>query len=130
MTDDVFPDPDTPFGERVQRRLRDEAVIWLTTVGSDGTPQPNPVWFVPEGSDILIYNQLGAHRLTHIQDNPRVSLNFDDDGDGGDIVVMCGRAEVLADHPRANETPSYMDKYRDAAIEVSGDLDAFSAAYP
>jgi hypothetical protein len=39
----VLPDPATPFGERVARRLREEAVIWLTTMGADGTPQPNPV---------------------------------------------------------------------------------------
>jgi len=45
----VFPDPNTPFGERVQRRLATSKVIWLTTVGADGTPQPNPVWFVVDG---------------------------------------------------------------------------------
>ena len=36
-------DPSTPFGERVRRRLRDVVVVWLNTVGADGTPQPNPV---------------------------------------------------------------------------------------
>jgi hypothetical protein len=41
--DAVLPDPATPFGARVARRLRDETVIWLTAVAADGTPQPNPV---------------------------------------------------------------------------------------
>lgn len=36
----------TEYGARVARRLQDEQVIWLTTVGRDGTPQPNPVWFI------------------------------------------------------------------------------------
>ena len=57
MTDDVFPDPSTPFGQRVQRRLRDEQVIWLTTVGADGTPQPNPVWFLVDGTTVVVYNR-------------------------------------------------------------------------
>ena len=49
----VLPDAGTPFGDRVRERLVDEQVIWLTTVGADGTPQPNPVWFLwtPEEGD-------------------------------------------------------------------------------
>ncbi|MFE4564688.1 pyridoxamine 5'-phosphate oxidase family protein [Streptomyces anulatus] len=38
-------DAATPFGEEVGKRLAEEHVIWLTTIGADTTPQPNPVWF-------------------------------------------------------------------------------------
>ena len=41
----VLPDTTTPFGRQVARRLQEEPIGWLTTVGADGTPQPNPVWF-------------------------------------------------------------------------------------
>ena len=34
------------FGQRAAERLRTEEVIWLTTVGNDGMPQPSPVWFL------------------------------------------------------------------------------------
>ena len=30
------------YGERLRRRLTGEMTIWLTTVGRDDTPQPNP----------------------------------------------------------------------------------------
>ncbi len=33
------------FGARVLRRLEEEQIIWLTTGGKDGAPQPNPVRF-------------------------------------------------------------------------------------
>ena len=33
----------TEFGARVERRLREEPVIWLTTVRDDLLPQPSPV---------------------------------------------------------------------------------------
>lgn len=36
--------PSGALGERVRRRLRDEHII--STVGADGTRQPNPVWFL------------------------------------------------------------------------------------
>src|SRR5215831_5912700 len=88
----ILPDPATPFGERVARRLREEVVIWLTTTGSDGTPQPAPVWFLWEGESFLIYTLTNAKRLAHIERNPRVALHFDSDGTGGDIVVFTGEA--------------------------------------
>jgi predicted pyridoxine 5'-phosphate oxidase superfamily flavin-nucleotide-binding protein len=46
MAESALPDSGTAFGERVRRRLREEQVIWITTVGKDGTPQPNPVGFL------------------------------------------------------------------------------------
>ena len=47
-------DPSTEFGARVERRLPDERIIWLTTVGPDNTPQPSPVWFFWDGETFLI----------------------------------------------------------------------------
>lgn len=38
-------DRSSEFGARVLRRLEEDEIIWLTTGGKDGAPQPNPVWF-------------------------------------------------------------------------------------
>jgi PPOX class probable F420-dependent enzyme len=129
MTNDAFPDPTTPFGKRVQERLRDDIVIWLTTVGADGTPQPNPVWFLAEGDTVLVYNRDDAHRLKHVRRNPRVTLNFDGDGEGGDIIVLSGNAEVVQGYPLASDLPAYMDKYEELARRISGDPTAFAEEY-
>jgi PPOX class probable F420-dependent enzyme len=126
----VLPDPETEFGARVRRRLRDEMVIWLTTVGADGTPQPNPVWFVADGDTVLVYNQTVARRLTHVRHRPRVALNLDGDGGGGDIIVLTGTAEVVDGHPPATDVPAYVAKYAEAAARISGDVPAFAAEYP
>lgn len=86
---DVLPDESSTFGQRVRARLRDESLIWLTTTGADGTPQPNPVWFLWDGADTLIvYNRADARRHEHVAVRPRVSLNLDGNGQGGDIVVL------------------------------------------
>ena len=42
-------DSSTEFGKRVEQRLRDEQIGWIVTVGTDGTPQPSPVWFLWDG---------------------------------------------------------------------------------
>ncbi len=105
--------PSTPFGERATRRLRDDHVIWLTTVGADGTPQPNPVWFLWDGETFLVYSLPDAARIAHIERNPRVSLNLDGNGQGGDIVVVTGEAHISPNDPPADQNPAYVEKYKD-----------------
>ena len=114
MTSEVIPDRATAHGERVRRRLTDEMTIWLTTVGRDGTPQPNPVGFLWEGGDsLLTYSQTDARRLANIQRQPLVSLNFDSNG-GEDIVVLTGTAEILDGYPPVPGNPAWLEKYGEA----------------
>jgi PPOX class probable F420-dependent enzyme len=110
-----LPDQSTPFGERVARRLHNDRLIWFTTVDAKGTPQPTPVWFLWDDatSTILIYSRSDARRLAHVQQNPRVALNFDGNGYGGDIIIITGEAQVSADDPSADQLPAYVEKYRD-----------------
>ncbi|HEV7203655.1 MAG TPA: TIGR03667 family PPOX class F420-dependent oxidoreductase [Jatrophihabitans sp.] len=123
--------PDGEFGERVAARLRDEMVVWLTTVGADGTPQPNPVWFLWDGdATLLIYNRPDALRLGHIDARPTVALNFDGNGRGGDIVVLSGTARRVPATAPAHENAAYVAKYAEAMTRVSGSPAEFAVAYP
>ncbi len=56
-------DTTTEAGARAEKRLREEAIIWLTTVRSDGQPQSVPVWFLWEGETFLVYSQPGRQKL-------------------------------------------------------------------
>src|SRR5438034_9956157 len=115
MPENVLPDPTTLFGQRVRARLHDEMVIWLTTVGQDGTPQPNPVWFLWDDDDgFLVYNRADAARMQHVRSRPRVSMSFDGNGKGGDIVVFTGPAEQVEGVPAPHEHPDYLAKYEGA----------------
>lgn len=129
MMANPLPDPSTPFGERVLRRLREERVIWLTTVDSSGTPQPNPVWFFWDGETLLVYNRPDAKRLQHIRRNPRVSLNFDSDGSGGDIVVLSGEARVNPGGAPASMEAAYLEKYRAEIPEIDRTPESLAAEY-
>ena len=129
MAQNVLPDPSTAFGSRVRRRLRDDPVAWLTTVGADGTPQPNPIWFLWDGDSLLVYNLPTANRLRHVRERPRVALNLDSDGRGGDIVVVLGRAELSEGEPPAHEVPAYVAKYGARMTAVSGSPEEFSRTY-
>ncbi len=47
-------DTTTEAAARAERRLRQEEIVWLTTVRSDGQPQSVPVWFLWEGETFFI----------------------------------------------------------------------------
>ena len=122
--------PDGPFGERVARRLRDDYAIWLTTVGADGTPQPNPVWFLWDGdATVLVYNRPDAHRLAHIDRQPNIALHLDGNGRGGDIVVLSATARRAPGTPAAHENADYVAKYGDGMRRVSSSLEQFAQDY-
>jgi len=129
VTNQVIPDPATAHGERVRRRLADEMTIWLTTVGHDGTPQPNPVGFLWDGNDsLLIYSQANARRLANIRRHPRVSLNFDSHG-GDDVIVLTGAAEILDDYPAVPGNPVWLDKYGEAIAARFGSAAKFAERF-
>ncbi|MFZ0091053.1 MAG: TIGR03667 family PPOX class F420-dependent oxidoreductase [Solirubrobacteraceae bacterium] len=104
-------DESTEFGARVARHLREETIVWLTTVTPSGAPLPRPVGFLWDGGEnVTMHSQPGA-RLRNIGANPKVTLNFRGDTDGGDIVVLSGTAEVDESCPGAAEDPAWVAKY-------------------
>jgi len=122
-------DTTTDFGKRVARRLREETVIWLTTVRHDGTPQPAPVWFLWDGEAALIYSIPNQQKQRNIERNPKVSLHFDGDGRGGDIIVLTGEAAIVPDAPPATAIPAYVEKYAEPVKRIGMDAASFAAAY-
>jgi len=82
-------------GARTESRLREEEVVWLTTVRPDGQPQPVPVWFLWDGEGLLVYSREGQQKLRNVRRNPKVALNFNSDEHGGEVVRAEGTAEIL-----------------------------------
>ena len=122
-------DPSTEYGARVARRLHEEQVIWLTTVGRDGTPQPNPVWFLWEGESFLIYTQPTTYKLRNIQRNVRVSLHFDSGESGENVVVFTGTASLDESAPLAHQHPAYLEKYRQGISDIDMTPESMGETY-
>lgn len=122
-------DLSTDFGARVARRLNAELIIWLTTVGTDGTPQPSPVWFLWDGQTLLIYSQPNTPKLRNIERNPKVALNFDSDGQGGDIIILAGTAAFDPQAPPVHEVAPYVEKYRERIAGFGITPEDFGKAY-
>jgi PPOX class probable F420-dependent enzyme len=110
--------------------LREEQIIWITMVGNDGTPQPNPVGFLfQDDSSILIYNMVNANRINRVVDRPQVALHFDGDGTGGDIVVF-GTACRADDIPPQHENQAFLAKYGDSLHRACNSVEEFGTRFP
>jgi PPOX class probable F420-dependent enzyme len=122
-------DPSADKGARADARLRDEAVAWLVTVASDGTPAPTPVWFWWDGETILVYSQRDKPKLRHIAGNPVVSLAMRTDELGDEITVITGEAAVDPAAPQADELPDYVEKYGELIARLGSEPGPFAREY-
>lgn len=122
-------DDSTEFGARAARHLREEIVVWMTSVTPSGAPVPRPVWFIWDGAETVVMYSQPKLRIRNLEANPRVALNFDGDGDGGDIVVLSGTAAVDGDLPAANDNPDYIAKYDDHIARLGMTPDTFAREY-
>jgi len=118
------------FGRAVMRHIRNEYVIWLTTVDSNLTPQPRPVWFIWENDSFLIYSQARAHKVSHIAKNPNVALHFNTDETGDKhVIILIGKASIDTDCPPAHKVPAYFKKYNNGIADLDMTSEEFSREY-
>jgi PPOX class probable F420-dependent enzyme len=130
VTDATLIDESTPFGARAAARLRTEEVAWLTTVTPSGTPQPSPIWFLWDGgTEVLIFSRDDTSRSANIAANPTVSLHFNTDDTGGDVVVFTGTARLCPGDPAATEVPAYLAKYEEGFRRLGSPPERFVQRY-
>ncbi len=96
----------------IDKRLRAELMMWLSTVRPDGRPHLVPVWFLWDGRAILIFSQPNQQKLRNLQHNPNVMVALDTAGQGDDVVMIEGKAELLNDPAVSAALPAYAEKYK------------------
>ena len=78
--------------------LVDRAVTaTMTTIGPDGAPQSAPVWFVRDGSEILLSTFEGMQKHRNVERDPRISLTIIDPDDPMSYVEFRGPVTVEPD---------------------------------
>jgi PPOX class probable F420-dependent enzyme len=115
--------------EQIERRLSGDQVAWLTTVTPSGRPAPRPVWFVWDGTAITVYSLNDGAKLRHIAANDRVTVSFNTDAHGLDVVVIAGRAERVPDAPPPSRFPGFLDKYAAAVERLGAPIEWYDAHY-
>jgi len=111
------------------KRLRDELIVWLTTVSRQGQPRSSPVWFWWDGDAFHLFSQPRKPKLLNIAANPLVSLHLEGGREGEDIVVFEGRAKIVRNGQAATSFPEYMGKYRRPIASYDWTPESFAADY-
>jgi|SRR5262245_19472708 len=114
---------------QVTERLAKERVIWLTTTKVDGTPLPNPVWFLWNGSQFLVFTEPGSLKIKNMTRNPRVALNLNSDFDGGDVAIFQAEAEVSGASVSESELGGYLSKYQEGLASIGLTPDILTTSY-
>jgi PPOX class probable F420-dependent enzyme len=123
-------DMTTDFGRRALDRLGSEQVIWLTTQGKGGKPQPSPVWFLHHQNEVLVlYSRPNTPKLRNIADNPVVAMMFNTSPEGGDVMIFHGDAREDDSVPKAIDSADYLDKYREGITRIGMTPETFSDEY-
>jgi PPOX class probable F420-dependent enzyme len=114
---------------RIDRMLRTEPVLWLSTVRPDGGPHLIPIWFSWDGREILIASKPHAHKVRNVRGNPSVMLALGEAEDDFDVGLLEGRAELL-DAPAADVLPAtHLAKYRRQMAAIGLSPAEFLATY-
>lgn len=118
------------FGRKVKRQIKQQYVVWLTTVGADLSPQPRPVWFIWDGASFLIFSQPHAHKVNHIAVHPQVALHFNTDETGDKhVIIFVGTATIDSTVPPAHKVRAYLQKYRTGIEALGMTPEQFSREY-
>jgi len=112
----------------IDHRLRNNVMIWLSTVRVDGRPHIAAVWFLWDGNHILIFSQ-DNQKVRNLRQNPRVALAVDDTRGGDDVITIEGMAELVDDLAIKPTLPAYVEKYADHLQAMGLTAEQMSKSY-
>ena len=122
-------DQTKPNNAHVDQRLREEPIIWFTTVRPDGRPHTVPVWFLWDGGTFLIFSQPDNLKIRNVRRNPHITLALDDSKQGGDVITVEGEAELLSEPSRNVVVPAFGEKYASMIQAMGADSERMLEDY-
>ena len=113
----------------IDRRLRAEPIIWLSTVRPDGRPHLVPVWYLWDGRTILVFSQPGAQKVRNLRHSRQVALALDTADEGEDVVIIEGEATLLPAGTVDATLPAYVEKYARLMERIGTSPETMAARY-
>jgi PPOX class probable F420-dependent enzyme len=121
--------PAMPDHAGADAALRDDPVVWLSSVQRDGRPHLVPVWFHWDGEKIVAFSKPHARKVDNLRDQPRVMLAVGTPGPDFEVELIEATAE-LPDCPAAELMPEgFSAKYRDLLRRAGLSVQRFVEVY-
>jgi PPOX class probable F420-dependent enzyme len=109
--------------------LRDDPVVWLSSVQPDGRPHLVPVWFHWDGERIVAFSKPHARKVDNLRDDPRVMVAVGTPGpDFG--VELIEAVAMLPESSAADVMPAgFGAKYRELLRRAGLTVQRFAEVY-
>ena len=109
--------------------LRDDPVVWLSSIQADGRPHLVPVWFHWDGERIVAFSKPRARKVDNLRDEPRVMLAVGTPGPDFEVELIEATAE-LPDASAADLMPAgFGAKYRELLRRANLTEQRFAEVY-
>ncbi|MCB9381066.1 MAG: PPOX class F420-dependent oxidoreductase [Ilumatobacteraceae bacterium] len=89
------------------------ALAHVATIGPDGSPQNNPVWFGWDGTHVLFSQTTGRQKYRNLQQHPAVALSIVDPANPYRYLEIRGTVAEIVDDPGNAFINSMAKKYID-----------------
>ncbi|MGQ0607120.1 MAG: pyridoxamine 5'-phosphate oxidase family protein [Chloroflexota bacterium] len=114
---------------QAEAALRDDPVVWLSSVQADGRPHVVPVWFHWDGERIVAFSKPHARKVDNLRDKPRVMLAVGTPGPDFEVELIEATAE-LPDVSATDVMPAgFGAKYRELLRRANLTVQRFAEVY-
>ena len=117
-----------PKDAHVNQRLQTDYIIWFATIHGD-RPHLVPVWFLWDGTSILIFSKPNTVKVRDIRKNSNVTLALEAGNEGDDVVLIEGEAVLLDPAAVSATLPAYVQKYAQLLQDMGVNAQAMAAEY-
>jgi PPOX class probable F420-dependent enzyme len=114
---------------RIDRLLREEPIVWLSTVRPDGTPHLVPIWFSWDGERLFVASKPGARKVRNLRLNPKLMLAIGEPDEDFDVGLIEAEAELPATTTAQLLPDHHFDKYRDRMAAIGLDQATYVEDY-
>lgn len=109
--------------------LRDDPVVWLSSVQRDGRPHLVPVWFHWDGERIVAFSKPNARKIANLRDQPQVMLAVGTPGPEFDVELIEATAELPEQAASEVMPEGFGAKYRELLRRAGLSVQRFAEVY-
>lgn len=112
-----------------ERCLRDDPVVWLSSVQDDGRPHLVPVWFHWDGERIVAFSKPHARKVDNLRNRPTVMLAIGTPGPEFDVELIEATAELPREPASRLMPEGFGRKYRELLRRAGITAQRFAEIY-
>jgi len=113
----------------VEEALREDPVVWLSSVQPDGRPHLVPVWFHWDGERIVAFSKPHARKVDNLRGQPSVMLAVGTPGPDFEVELIEATAELPEESAASLIPAGFGAKYRELLRRAGLTVQRYAEVY-